>query len=237
MCEWVVYALKDPRTERIRYVGWTTRLWARIKDHINGRRGQRTHKAHWLAELSRLGLTPLVEVLECGSGPWAETERQWIRALQAAGEPLTNATVGGDGTLGWHPSPAVRANMSAAHVGKKMSRTSVAKTRAALLGRKQSPEHVARLAAVRKGRVPVAATKAAALANRGRRQRPDWVRKRVAPNVGRRRPELHRLTVDAVRAIRASRGRMSLRTLARRHGVGQTTIFEILHGTAYAFVA
>lgn len=175
-------------------------------------------------------------VLESGCGDWRQAERAWIARLKAAGSPLTNLTLGGDGTCGYVPSIETRQKMAAAHFGRKQTPESTAKTRAALLGRKQTDAHREALAAIRKGRVPTNATKAAALYWRGQKQTAEHVRKRIAAHIGRPKLVARKLTNEAVREIRASRGTIPQRTLAARFGVGPTAIHEIQHRRHYAEV-
>jgi len=231
--EWVIYALRDPRTKRVRYVGWTVDLARRVRVHLSRSRTEVTYKGHWLAELVSMGLEPIAEVVERGAGDWSDAERRWVKHFRDLGEPLTNSTDGGDGTLGFIPTAETRMRMSRAHLGRRQRPESVEKTRAALLGRKQSPDHLAALSAVRKGRTPVAATLAAATANRGRSQSAEYVAKRIAPLIGRAKPGFRRLTAAAVKEIRAARGLISQRALAARFGVGPTAIFEVQHGATY----
>jgi hypothetical protein len=101
---WIIYVLKHPRTKEIRYVGWTMRRAARrLTEHINKSLHQpRTHKDRWICSLFCLGLRPLLEVIEVGTGDgWAEAERRWIASHRAKGHRLVNDTVGGDGIPVW----------------------------------------------------------------------------------------------------------------------------------------
>jgi hypothetical protein len=101
---WAIYVLKNPRTQEVRYVGWTKRsINARMRDHIShARRKHGTHRDRWILSLLSIGLDPLVEVLESGEGAgWADAERRWIAFYRASGARLVNATDGGEGVAGW----------------------------------------------------------------------------------------------------------------------------------------
>ena len=96
----VVYALCDPRTGEVRYVGKTARsVHARVRAHTNGvLRGGSTHKDNWLRSID---CKPRVTVLALGlSEQLDDLERRWIAALRTEGAPLTNLTDGGEGVLG-----------------------------------------------------------------------------------------------------------------------------------------
>lgn len=234
---WHIYSLSDPRTGVVRYIGWTFTVTRRVNAHCASAKRTETHKAHWLRGLLAVGLRPAVSVIESGAGDgWAFAERKWIAHHRSIGSPLTNATDGGEGVPGFSPSPEVRGKMSRAHMGRKQTPESTEKTRRALLGRKQSAEHIAALAVARKGRIPARAVEAAAIANRGRKQSAEHVAKRIAPHIGRPRLSQCRLTDGAVRHIRASRGVISQRDLASRHGVGPTAIHAVQVGRSYRHV-
>jgi hypothetical protein len=100
---WIIYTLKNPRTDEVRYVGFTSRTPdKRMRAHINDAvRCPNTYRARWILSLLSIGLWPVMESVECGSGDgWADAEKKWIAALRASGARLTNTTDGGDGTLG-----------------------------------------------------------------------------------------------------------------------------------------
>lgn len=235
-CTWYIYALSDPRTSDIRYVGWSLNPHKRLKAHINQAKRGGTHKSHWIQQLMAEGLRPLMHIVESGTGDYEEAERRWIAYYKNQGYRLTNLTIGGEGAPGYNPPAEVRAKMSVAQTGRKQTPESIAKTAAALRGRKQSPEHIAKLSKVRKGKIPQAATDAAAKANRGRQQDQEHIKKRIAPLVGKIRPEIRKLSPTEVKEIRAARGTVSQRALAKQYGVGVATINEILHNRAYSDV-
>lgn len=53
-----IYGLVDPRTDKLRYVGRTSSLAARIAQHRGPQASKRVRK--WIAELHALGLKPIV---------------------------------------------------------------------------------------------------------------------------------------------------------------------------------
>lgn len=93
-----IYALIDPRTHKVRYVGKsddpTLRLWA----HLHNESRPNTHKSRWIRQLVSEGFTPQLVILErVKSEDWQTAEIKWIAHFRKAGSNLTNSTNGGDG--------------------------------------------------------------------------------------------------------------------------------------------
>lgn len=108
----VIYALTDPRTGDIRYVGYSSQLSRRFCAHLqDARKGLLTHKAKWIASLLREGLRPGLEVLEESPVSAPQQEKIWIAALRSKGFNLTNDTDGGDGVT---MTPTIRAKIAQA---------------------------------------------------------------------------------------------------------------------------
>ena len=86
-----VYALVDPRTDKVRYIGCTTQsLDRRLRQHL-GDQVASPRKYQWLAELRQANLEPLVVALEEAEDAPAERERYWISLKRAEGCDLLNA--------------------------------------------------------------------------------------------------------------------------------------------------
>ena len=123
-----VYGLIDPRAGELRYVGKTERsTHVRLKRHMhNAREGVRSHVYNWLRQLLAAGLKPEVEVLETHETAEAlvEAERHFIAYFRSIGCNLTNATEGGDGSVGY-----------------QHTEESKQKQRAKMSGRRLTPEH------------------------------------------------------------------------------------------------
>jgi DNA-binding XRE family transcriptional regulator len=97
--EIAIYALVDPRDDRVRYVGATGRLAARRGQHLgDARLGRARAKDRWLRGLLEIGSSPEVRVLErVPKGSAREAERRWIEHFRLAGAELTNSPL--------HPAP------------------------------------------------------------------------------------------------------------------------------------
>ncbi len=103
--DWVIYTLRCPRTLEVRYVGWTSQgIRKRLAGHIAESVGapNTSHRCKWVLSLLSIGLKPLIEAIESGSGKtWGAAERRWVSFYRNAGARLVNGTDGGDGNPGW----------------------------------------------------------------------------------------------------------------------------------------
>jgi hypothetical protein len=130
--KYLVYALKDPRTAEVRYIGRSSSGLARPRSHRNPSKmkySENTHKGRWIAGLHKLGLDYEIEILEECSTPgdldWVEMF--WVAQMKSLGARLTNATAGGPSVSPKCHAPAARRKMSevlrngaAYWTGKKM---------------------------------------------------------------------------------------------------------------------
>lgn len=91
---WEIYALSDPRTSKVRYVGVTFRGRARFREHLSRAIcGGRTHRDRWIRSLVSVGLRPAYCTLERGKGDgWPDRERARIEVHR---QTITNHTDGG----------------------------------------------------------------------------------------------------------------------------------------------
>ncbi len=163
----LVYALIDPRTERVRYIGKSMRGLHRPKAHTAAsvvKQSANTHRGRWIAQLLAIDLAPVVRVLQACSTPEAlsDAEIAWIAHGRREGWPLTNITDGGDGTSGWKMPTATREKIRtklkghpalvAANKGKKHSAETIAKRAASNTGKIRTPEQIERHAAAIRGK-------------------------------------------------------------------------------------
>jgi predicted GIY-YIG superfamily endonuclease len=88
--QYVVYALVDPRSQDICYIGITNHPERRMNQHINGEDNLR--KQAWLQSLRTHGLRPTMKILETVTGQKEarRREEQWIAACEHVGIDLLN---------------------------------------------------------------------------------------------------------------------------------------------------
>lgn len=162
-----VYALCEPGTGEVRYIGKADDPRSRLMDHLA--RCDHTHRGRWVRKLKRLGLSPGMTVLqEIPHSGWQDAERYQICLAKMAGVRLTNSTAGGDGFESGprHPfwgrrhSDRHRANISAAKIGVKRTltdreianRARLSEMGRAMLGRPMPLEIRAKISAANRGR-------------------------------------------------------------------------------------
>jgi hypothetical protein len=108
---YLVYALIDPISNEIRYIGQSTKGMSRPKDHLRpsrySRKDKRYHVYCWIAKLARSGLKPKIQVIEkiesLNKMELDNAERKWIAECRKNGANLCNHTNGGEGTIGKTP--------------------------------------------------------------------------------------------------------------------------------------
>lgn len=109
-----IYALKDPDTGQIRYVGKAANLKNRIRDHLRGR--GKGYRANWIRSLLVRGLKPVLEVVdEIPEVDWRSWEAAYIEYFRELGCCLVNGTNGGDGPDRGKTNPWFGRNMSGAN--------------------------------------------------------------------------------------------------------------------------
>jgi hypothetical protein len=97
-----IYALCDPETGEVRYIGKSVRPWHRLRqhslyDHVH--KGHRSRRSAWLRHLALKNVWPTFTVLEVcteASRNWEAAERDWIEFYKSIGADLVNATNGGE---------------------------------------------------------------------------------------------------------------------------------------------
>lgn len=92
-----IYALKDPRTDEIRYIGKSAHPAKRLEQHLHDR-STNYAKVLWLDELRLEGLQPQLLILEeVDAKSWPEAEQRWMDQGWKRGWPLVNIKCGGEG--------------------------------------------------------------------------------------------------------------------------------------------
>lgn len=121
-----IYCLIDPTTSEIRYFGKTERPPRdRYKEHVyQDYKSQFTRKTCWIVKLVRLGLVPVIKIVEqCKLSEWIERETHWIwHGRNVLGLDLLNETDGGEGLC--NPSEATREKMRQPHTDEARAKIS-----------------------------------------------------------------------------------------------------------------
>lgn len=127
-----IYALSDPITNEIRYVGKSDDLKKRFVEHIRKCKYTNTHKNNWIKSLLNKNLRPNIEILETVSiDEWGFWETYWINQMKSWGFNLTNIASGG---RGGNQGLIINKKISLALKNRKFSSSTLEKMR---LGAKQ----------------------------------------------------------------------------------------------------
>lgn len=209
-----IYALLDPRTREIRYIGKTDKLAARLRLHIRTR--ENTYKSHWIQSLVAKGLRPIMQIIDkVYVHEWQAAEAAYIIFFKEQGCNLTNATPGGDGLGSGQDNPQfrkprtpeVKAKIRAKLMGHGVSAETRARMSAGIKGkckgRKHSPEARARMSAAQKGKIISSETRAKLSAlnkgkpspQRGQKRSPELCAKLSAAHKGKPLSPKHRASL------------------------------------------
>lgn len=91
-----IYALCDPDTAEVRYIGKANDPEKRLLGHIRDAKVRQTPVYAWIRKLTAAGLAPEMVVIRRGCKDWKAEERALIAAGRALGLRLLNVADGGD---------------------------------------------------------------------------------------------------------------------------------------------
>lgn len=154
--KFIIYALIDPRTNEVRYIGKSSTGLRRPERHARpgSLAKDGTWKARWIRKLQAEGATYRIEVLEeVDRERLSLAEIEWIAKGRALGWPLTNLTDGGDGMSGFRFSEETRRKISERLKGKRLSDATKELVAAANRGKKASEETRKKMSDSAKARV------------------------------------------------------------------------------------
>jgi group I intron endonuclease len=118
--KFLIYALIDPYTNEIRYIGRSASGLKRPTEHScpKNLESKRTHCVSWIKSLN--GKKPWIKILEKVNSieELNPAEVRWIAKAKELGWGLTNHTSGGDGTLGFKHTEEAKRKIWEARVGK-----------------------------------------------------------------------------------------------------------------------
>lgn len=127
-----IYALCEPGTRSIRYIGKTYRIKQRFKEHLRDSIKNKTHLGNWLRLLKSQQQKPEMIILrEVPIELWEIAEERYIRLARGLGMNLVNSTDGGEGVT---MTPEIRDKISLKNTGKIRSPELKAQISAALTG-------------------------------------------------------------------------------------------------------
>ncbi|KKL54801.1 hypothetical protein LCGC14_2261760, partial [marine sediment metagenome] len=114
-----IYALIDPFTKEIRYIGKSIKPKERLINQCN--EYSPTWRTNWIQSIFKQGKRPEMSILQAleDNEDWQDAERKWIKKGREMGWRLTNCTDGGDGLV--NPSEEVRQKIIKTWIGRKHS--------------------------------------------------------------------------------------------------------------------
>jgi hypothetical protein len=145
-----IYALCEPGTRTVRYIGKTVALKKRLACHLSDSTERKTHLGNWLRSLGEAPNMVLLREVHGSEGSAAEIK--YIRIARSLGMPLVNATDGGEGTLGFRPSKETLQKLSLSRTGQKRSAETRARMSAAAKGKPKSDAARAKMSNSKRGK-------------------------------------------------------------------------------------
>lgn len=172
----------------------------RYRQHLANCRLNDQYASRWIRSLLDEGNCPVMQIIETvpAGQDWETVERKWIAHYRSQGARLTNATDGGDGSLGLPHSEESRRKISLALRGRKATPRELE-----MFARwRRSPEArevLKRMQANRVGKpMPEETRRRIGNANRGRKRTAESIAKQVQKRIGTKH------TPEAIEKIRLS---------------------------------
>jgi hypothetical protein len=139
-----IYALVDPRTDEIRYIGKSDNPKKRLIGHLKPSQLRFcNHKNAWIKSLLQINLKPNLVILEKVSAiEWKQKEQYYIQLYKNKGCNLTNSTDGGDGASGLIMPNSTKEQLRKALMGNQNA-----------LGHKVSLEAREKISSIHKGKL------------------------------------------------------------------------------------
>lgn len=91
-----IYALTDPNTNEVRYLGKANNVDARFKGHLRDMDRRKTPVYSWMRKLWESAKHPKVTTIAVCGNDWQATERLLIAGFRERGARLLNLADGGD---------------------------------------------------------------------------------------------------------------------------------------------
>ena len=176
-----IYALLDPITKEVRYVGKADKPSKRFRRHLRENSTEATHKARWIKVLLDNGLRPLLEVIdEVLQSEWKAAEAAYISFYKEEGCNLVNGSPGGDGfgsrednpNFGKTLSASTRAKLSLARKGFRPSDQTRIIMSNSQRGRRHSAETLSKMSEAQKRRKPPSAETRCRISEGQKRKKP-----------------------------------------------------------------
>lgn len=152
-----IYALCEPETLNIRYIGKADDVNRRFRLHLREiKRYPNTHKSRWIESVLKERRIPSLEILdEVPKNFWQLYEQKHIQMAKNAGFDLVNGTEGGDGGAtrsGKNFSEETRRRMSLSIKRAYKNKDTTGKNNA-FFGRKHSPEAREKMSLAKKNKI------------------------------------------------------------------------------------
>jgi group I intron endonuclease len=255
--KFLIYALADPDSKKIRYIGKSSSGMKRPNSHwanCSLRNDHNPYKNRWILKLKKRGLKFLIFVLEeISSGDFEglkNAEVKWIKYGRDNGWPLTNLTDGGDGVHGYVHSEETKKKISTSNTGKiscmlgkhhtedskkKISESNKGKI-SSLRGIKRSEEFKEKLRIANKGKAPSPRTlEASRIAHTGKKLSPEHKSKLIAGMRKYKHGMEQKLKIASARGARPffdpdGERHLLLSTAADKYGVTRCSIRAYLTG-------